>query len=74
MESGHQVEDAALGREHWHELAEKHWLGPQKSKKVRAEIIKKEIWDVLEKENFAYSSLLTLEGLGLLERYHGRSP
>lgn len=70
MDSGHDVEEVVLGPEQWHKLAEKHWLGSQKSKKVRAEVVKKEIWDVLEKENFAYNSLLTLEGLGLLERYH----
>ena len=72
MESRHGVEDVGSDREQWHQLAEKHWLGSQKSRKVRAEVIKKEIWDVLEKEDFAYSSLLTLEGLGLLERYHER--
>lgn len=70
MESGLHVEDGALGREQWHKLAEKHWLGSQKTRKVRAEVIKKEIWDVLEKENFAYTSVLTLESLELLERYN----
>lgn len=52
------------------QLANKHWLKSKKSTKVtvKPEVLKKEIWDVLEKEKFAYRSLLVLENLQILER------
>lgn len=53
----------------WRELAEKHWAKPsQKVKKVRAEILKQEIWDALEKEDFDFRSLLVLDNVQLLEK------
>ena len=54
---------------HWTQLAKKYWSKPAKSKKVKPEVIKNEIWDVLEKEEFLSRSLLLLENLQLLEKY-----
>lgn len=54
---------------HWAHLAKKHWPRATKSKKIKPEIIKKEIWDVLEREAFHFRSLLVLENLQLLEKY-----
>ncbi len=53
----------------WTQLAQKHWLKPSKSGKVRSEVIKNEIWDVLEAEDFLFRSLLLLENSQLLEKY-----
>jgi len=59
-----------LGEEYrWTQLAEKHWLKPVKSKKVKPEVVKKEIWDILEQQDFQFQSLLVLENLQLLEKY-----
>jgi intron-binding protein aquarius len=57
------------GDSHFAQVARKHWLTAQKSPKVRPEVVKKELWDELEKVDFAYPSLLVLENLQLLERY-----
>lgn len=55
---------------HWAQLAQKHWSKPtNKTKKIKADVIKKEIWDVLAREAFGYRSLLQLESLQLLEKY-----
>ncbi len=54
---------------HWAQLAKKHWPKAVKSKKTKPEVIKKEIWDVLEQEAFHFRSLLVLENLQLLEKY-----
>ena len=55
---------------HWQQLAEKQWAKPtSKPRKVRAEVVKNDIWDVLEKENYEFRSLLALENLQLLEQY-----
>lgn len=54
------------------QLAKLHWLKTTKRAtkvKVKNDVIKTEIWDSLEKESFAFKSLLVLEGLQLLERY-----
>ncbi|TGO57319.1 hypothetical protein BCON_0067g00410 [Botryotinia convoluta] len=54
------------------QLAAKYWLKPSKKAtkvKVKPDVIKKEIWDVLEQEDFSYRSLLTLENLHILENY-----
>lgn len=53
----------------WTQLAQKHWLRPSKSGKVKPEVIKNEIWDVLEVEDFPLRSLLPLENSQLLEKY-----
>lgn len=54
------------------QLAKKHWYKSSKRSnkvKVRPEVLKNEIWDVLEKEDFAFRSLLILENLQILEKY-----
>ena len=54
------------------QLAQKHWLkAPKKSTKVKVkpDVLKNEIWDILERENFAFKSLLALENLQVLEKY-----
>jgi intron-binding protein aquarius len=57
------------GDNHFAQVARKHWLTAKKTPKARPEVVKKELWDELEKVDFAYSSLLVLENLQLLERY-----
>ncbi|KAF2153762.1 P-loop containing nucleoside triphosphate hydrolase protein [Myriangium duriaei CBS 260.36] len=51
------------------QLARKYWLGKTKVKKVQSNVVKAEIWDPLEKENFPFQQLLLLEQLQLLDRY-----
>lgn len=57
------------GENHFAQVARKNWLAAKKTPKVRPEVVKKELWDELENVDFAYSSLLVLENLQLLERY-----
>jgi intron-binding protein aquarius len=55
----------------WAQVAQKHWLkksGKATKVKVKPDVLKKEIWEVLEKGDFTYSSLLALENLQILER------
>lgn len=55
------------------QLARKHWLksGKKPAKpKVKNDVLKQSIWDVLEREGFQYKSLLLLESLQTLERYN----
>lgn len=54
---------------HWTQLADKHWRKNTKSKKVKPDVVKKEIWDVLEAESFPTPWLIQLEGSQLLEKY-----
>jgi intron-binding protein aquarius len=57
------------------QLARKHWLKTSKKSakvKVKEDVLKSEIWDVLVQENFAFKSLLVLENLQILERYGPR--
>ncbi|MCJ1311773.1 hypothetical protein MMC25_005446 [Agyrium rufum] len=62
--------DSESNRTHWVQLAEKEWAKPStKARKVRNEIVEKEIWKVLAEESFNYRSLLQLENLQLLESY-----
>jgi len=54
------------------QLAKQHWLKPKKTKakvKAKPDVLKSEIWDVLEKEAFTFKSLLVLENLQILEKY-----
>jgi intron-binding protein aquarius len=54
------------------QLAKEHWLKASKKGakvKVKPDVLKSEIWDVLEQENFAFKSLLILENLRILEKY-----
>lgn len=53
----------------WAELARKHWLNEPKVRKVKHDLLKKDVWDVLESESFALRSLLVLENLQILERF-----
>lgn len=53
---------------HWNLLARKHWSDSIGLKKVKPGVIKKEIWDRLDNENFEFRSLVTLENLQLLEK------
>ncbi|RYO88498.1 hypothetical protein DL762_003704 [Monosporascus cannonballus] len=62
------------GESEFAQLAKQHWLGPTSSKrttkvKVKNDVLKNQIWDVLEKDGFPYKSLLVLEGLQTLESY-----
>lgn len=52
------------------QVAKKLWLGKKTTKvKVKPDVLKKEIWDVLEKEDFTFKSLLVLENLQILPSY-----
>ncbi|KAI3337138.1 hypothetical protein HD806DRAFT_28752 [Xylariaceae sp. AK1471] len=60
------------GESEFAQLAKQHWLKASKRTakvKVKSDVLKKGIWDVLEKDAFAYKSLLVLEGLQTLESY-----
>ena len=54
---------------HWTQLAKKYWPRAVKSRKTKSDVIKMEIWDVLEQQAFHFRSLLILENLQLLEKY-----
>jgi intron-binding protein aquarius len=59
------------GENEFAQLAKKHWLKSSKKTakvKVKPDVLKNEIWDVLEKEGFAFKSLLVLENLQILEK------
>lgn len=57
-----------LEESHWTELARKHWPTAVKAKKIQSAVIKTELWDALEKEDYPIRSLLILESLRLLEK------
>ncbi|KAH9906170.1 P-loop containing nucleoside triphosphate hydrolase protein [Xylariomycetidae sp. FL2044] len=60
------------GESEFAKLAKQHWLKPTKRAtkfKVKNDVIKRHVWDVLEKDDFPYKSLLVLEGLQILESY-----
>lgn len=60
------------GEDAFAQLAKKHWLKITKKPskvKVKPDVLKNEIWDVLEKDGFPFRSLLVLENLQILERY-----
>ncbi|KAL0930785.1 DEAD helicases superfamily protein [Colletotrichum truncatum] len=60
------------GESAFSQVAKKHWLKPTKKAvkvKVKYEVVKQEIWDVLEHDGFPYKSILTLESLQTLESY-----
>jgi intron-binding protein aquarius len=59
------------GGDHFSQVALKNWLKPSKRTtkvKVKKNVVKGDLWDALEKENFSYKSLLVLENLQTLER------
>lgn len=54
------------------QLAKKLWLKPTKKAakvKVKEDVLRSGIWEVLEQEDFTFKSLLVLENLQILERY-----
>ena len=70
----HRVEERTTaadvdGEIYFAQLAQKHWLKSKKSAKVKPDVLKNEIWDILERENFAFRFLLALDNLQILERY-----
>lgn len=70
MAAPHEPADVALeDKSHWTQLAEKHWLKPAQTRKVKPDVIKRDIWDFLEEEGFDLRSLLQIESLQLLEKY-----
>ncbi|KAB5570757.1 P-loop containing nucleoside triphosphate hydrolase protein [Coniochaeta sp. 2T2.1] len=53
-------------------VAKQHWLKASKRTtkvKVKNDVLKREIWDAIEKDGFQLKSLLALEGLQTLESY-----
>lgn len=54
---------------HWNSLALRHWSKATRAKKVDPEVVRNEIWDVLQSNNFDFRSLLALDNLQLLEKY-----
>lgn len=54
--------------DYWAVLAHKHWPKPVNTKRVKPDVIKTEIWDVLEEDGFSLRSLCQLESLQLLEK------
>jgi intron-binding protein aquarius len=54
------------------QLARKTWLKPGKkasTPKVKADVLKQGIWEVLERDGFSYKALRLLESLQVLESY-----
>lgn len=65
------ADPASEGQSEFAQLAKQHWLKPSKKAtkvKVKNDVLKRDIWDPLEKDKFPLSSLLALEGLQILER------
>lgn len=61
--------EGVIEEDYWVQLAKKHWAEPtSKPRKVKGEVVKKEIWDVLDSEAFDFRSLVRLESLQLLEK------
>ncbi|KAI9886915.1 MAG: hypothetical protein M1823_001284 [Watsoniomyces obsoletus] len=54
---------------HYVRIARENWLGTSVPRKVRPDVLKRDIWDTLEGENFSFRSLSILENLQILERY-----
>ena len=53
----------------WRSVAESNWLtSSAKARKVRPEVVKQEIWEILEREEFGYRHLQELDNLQLLEK------
>jgi len=71
--SGRPTTDDLEGENEFANLARQHWLKSKRSAsgkvKVKNDVLKREIWDALEKDNFPLKSLLMLEGLQALESY-----
>ncbi|KAL2020353.1 hypothetical protein VTK56DRAFT_8482 [Thermocarpiscus australiensis] len=70
--SGRPTVEDLEGENEFATLARQHWLKTPRQPakvKVKNDVLKREIWDALEKENFPLKSLLVLEGLQTLESY-----
>lgn len=53
----------------WKQLADNEWSKPSaRARRVRPEVVKGDIWDRLEKEDFDFRSLFILDTLQLLEK------
>lgn len=57
-------EFASVARQHWLKITKR-----ASKVKVKNDVLKREIWDALEKDGFQFKSLVALEGLQTLERY-----
>jgi hypothetical protein len=71
-ELGSQVHSTAAdlqGQDYYAGVAHEIWLKGAKPPKVLPAVVKGQLWDRLEKEGFAYASLLALETLQVLERW-----
>ncbi|KAK5653132.1 hypothetical protein OQA88_9231 [Cercophora sp. LCS_1] len=69
---GRTGNDDGEGESEFATLARQHWLKTTKRPakiKVKNDVLKREIWDTLEKEDFPLKSLLALESLQTLESY-----
>lgn len=69
--SGRPTTEDLEGESEFATLARQHWLrtpGQTARVKVKNDVLRREIWDALEKESFPLKSLLVLEGLQTLER------
>lgn len=60
-EAGLQADD------HFGRVARESWLGTRAAK-LRPDVLKRDLWDPLEREDFRYQLLLILENLQALER------
>lgn len=70
MDLDSQGDESARFGDQWQSLAEKVWASKtSKSRKVRVDVLEKEVWDRLEDQQFEYASLLSLESLQLVERH-----
>jgi hypothetical protein len=56
------------GNNYFATFAQTHWLKGCGECQLKPEQLKTELWDVLEKEDFAFKSLLILENLQTLEK------
>ena len=68
----HPANEELDGENEFATLARQHWLkSSRRTTKVtvKNDVLKREIWDPLEKDGFPLKSLLALEGLQTLERY-----
>ena len=62
------TEEQNQNEAYWATVAQKHWSKAGQPVKVRTDVLENEIWDILEKNNFHYRSLLVLESLQALEK------
>ena len=68
----HPANEELDGENEFATLARQHWLKTSRRTTkviVKNDVLKREIWDPLEKDGFPLKSLLALEGLQTLERY-----